>query len=237
MSHILIFLVPFLSFCQNIKSITEFRKEKDTLIKTRNSVFDKSGNLTLEIIYGNYDKRLETYRNNYKIILYEKEIKKNETSCEYFVKQDTCVLRSFKNFDYNLKTKTETITMFESDSLIRFIQHRKKEKRIEFVKTFSWEMFPIKNPDFENAIVLIDTIFYDKKGRKIKHLHYNSNLKKPFIETHKYSNKKYSYQTIGTAKDTIQIMQYTKLQKIIDKKKLDYTFNDSKKYNYEIEYY
>jgi len=49
-------------------------------------------------------------------------------------------------------------------------------------KTNSWEFFPVKEPNYEKALVLIDTSYFDKKNRLTKRINYNSRAKKSFIE-------------------------------------------------------
>ncbi|WBL23722.1 hypothetical protein [Zunongwangia sp. HRR-M8] len=104
-------------------------------------------------------------------------------------------------------------------------------------KTSSWEFNPVKEPDYDNALVLIDTSYFDKKNRLIKSVNYNRKLKEPYIEKYVYSKNKYTYQRIGTARDTIITFKYTKLQKEIDKRNLDYRFSSEDNYKYKIEYY
>lgn len=233
----LVFLgIPSNMVSQKIKSITEFKKDGDNLLKTKFSLFDNNGNLTSEIIYGSYDKRLETFRNIKKNIVFEKGLKIEELICDYFVKQDTCVIRTRKKFNYNPKTKMEIVTMFETDSSIRFIKQIYKTRRIEVVKTFSWEIFPTKIPDYENASVFIDSIFYDKKGREIKNITHSG--KDSYIKIQKYSNKQVSiYQKFNMQSETVTRLEYPRMQRMIDRKKMDYQFRDTKKYDYKIEYF
>ncbi|QXP68515.1 hypothetical protein [Polaribacter sp. AHE13PA] len=235
--YITIFFTSFLSFSQNIKSIAEFKKVGDSLIKNRLSEFDQSGNLVREVNYGRFDSRLKTYRNKITTFELKNGQRVSEYFCEDFVAKDTCVLRSFSTFEFDKKNGIEKQTKFESDSLIRFIRETKKSKRIKSSKTYSWEFIPVEKPDFEKALVLIDTIFYDKKQRKIKRVSYNSRKKKPVVELYKYSDKNYTYQTIGTFRDTTLTFQYNKLQKLADKKSLNYIFQNSENFKYEIEYY
>jgi|SRR5690625_248643 len=235
--YILIFLISSVSFGQKIKTITEFRKDKDSLIKTRKTEFDKSGNLTKEVKFGGYDAVSKTLRNKNRIINYRNGKKNIEYNCEDFVAKDTCVIRSFSTYEYNPKTKVEKQTKFEPDSLIRFIREIKTEKNIRISKTNSWDFNPVKVPDFEKAVILTDTSYFDKKNRLTKRVNYNSREKKPYIEKYVYSKNKYTYQTIGTARDTVLTYDYTELQKKADKNSIDYKFNTDDNYEYEIEYY
>lgn len=235
--YILIFLFSSLSFGQKTKTITEFKKEKDSLIKTRKTEFSKSGNLIKEVRFGGYDAISETFRNNVRIINYDNGHKVSEYNCEDFVAKDTCVIRSFSTYKFNPKTKIEKQTKYESDTLIRFIREVKRKNRMRISKTNSWEFVPFKEPEYEKALVLIDTSYFDKKNRLIKRVNYNSRIKEPYIEKYAYSKSKYTYQRIGTARDTTITFDYTKLQKKVDKRNLDYKFNSEDNYEYEIEYY
>ncbi len=235
--YILTFLFTSISFGQKIKTITEFRKEKDSLIKTRKTEFDKSGNLTKEVKFGSYDAISKTFRNKNRIINYKNGKKIFEYYCEDFVAKDTCVIRSFSTYKYNSKNKVEKQIKFEPDSLIRFIREIKKENRMKVSKTNSWEFNPVKQPDYDKALILIDTSYFDKKNRLIKSINYNSRVKEAYIEKYVYSKNNYTYQRIGTARDTMITFEYTKLQKEIDKKNLDYRINSEDNYEYKIEYY
>ncbi len=235
--YITIFLSSILSFSQNIKSISEFKIVEDSLVKNRLSEFDKSGNLVREVNYGKFDSRLKTFRNKIRTFEYKNGQRVSEYFCENFVSKDTCVIREFSTFEFDKKTGIEKQTKYESDSLIRFIRETKKSKRINSSKTYSWEFTPVEKPDLKKALVLTDTIFYDKKKKKIKTVSYNSRENKPVVEIYKYSDMNYTYQTIGTFRDTTLTFQYNKLQKLADKKSLNYIFENSENYKYEIEYY
>ena len=234
---ILIILTSYLSFSQNIKTITEFKKQGDSLVKNRLTEFDNKGNLVNEVNYGSFDSISNTFRNKIRTFEYNNGQRVSEYFCEDFVSKDTCVLRSFSTYEFNKKTGIEKQTKFESDSLIRFIRELKKSKRMKSSKTYSWEFIPVEKPDFEKALVLIDTTFYDKKNREIKRVSYNSRQKNPVIQLYKYLGKNYTYQTIGTYRDTTLTFQYNKLQKLADKKLLNYIFQNSENYKYNIEYY
>ena len=232
-----ILLTSILSYSQNIKSITEFKKIGDSLTKNRLTEFDKSGNLTREVNYGRYDSRLKTFRNKIRMFEYKNRQRISEYFCEDFVAKDTCVLRSFSTFEFDQDSGIEKQTKYESDSLIRFIKQTKKQKRVKTSKTHSWEFMPVEKPNYKKALVLIDTIFYDKKNRKIKRVSYSSREKQAVIELYDYSKKTYTYQTKGTYRDTILTFDYSKLQKLADKKSLDYIFQNKEQFEYEIEYY
>lgn len=235
--YILIFLFSSVSFGQKIKTITELKKVNDSLIKIRKTEFDKSGNLTKEVKFGGYDVISKTFRNKNRYVNYENGRRVSGYNCENFVSKDTCVIRSFSTYEFNPKTDVETQTKYEADTLIRFIREVKKEKRMKVSKTYSWDFNPVKNPDYEKALVLTDTSYFDKKNRLMKRTNYNSRAEKPFIVKYKYSKTQYSYQTIGTARDTIIKFNYTKLQKKADKKNVDYQFKSDENYKYEIEYH
>jgi hypothetical protein len=227
---ILFFFSSFIIYPQRIKSIIEYKKQGDSLIKNRISEFDLNKNKTREIIFNNRSNRITTteFINNKKTL---------ETQCDYFTKQDTCVLRSFSTFNTNKIDGTERQTCYEEDSLVRFIRDKKRKNKLEILKTYSWEFFPLKNPDFKNALVQTDTIVYDRKNRITKRIHYSQNQKEPILETYNYSKKGYGYKLSGTKNDTIIIYTYNKHQKFANRKKLDYTFNNSNNFEYVFEYY
>ncbi|MBQ0910020.1 hypothetical protein KBJ98_15010 [Flavobacterium sp. F-328] len=236
-TYISILLFSLLSFGQKIKTITEFKNEKDSLIKVRETTFDNSGNLIKEIIFGEFDDILKTYRNKNQFFEYKDGRRVSEYSCEDFISKDTCVVRSFSTYKYNPKTRIETETKYESDSLIRFIREIKNEKSITISKTNSWEFFPVKLPDYENSTVLMDTTYFDKKNRIIKRVSFSNDLEKPLIENYKYSKKGYSYQIIGNANDKTINIVYSEIQKIIDENNLNFHYESNEEYKYEIEYY
>jgi hypothetical protein len=60
---------------------------------------------------------------------------------------------------------------------------------------------------------LTDSVFYDSKGREIKRLHYNEDLKEPWTEKFQYSTNGYTKEIAGTRMDTVQFYEYSKLQK------------------------
>lgn len=214
-----------------IKSILQYQKKGNEFVPKRYVEFDKNGNKILSKEIGNSrSNRITTteFLNNRKIF---------EKSCDYFEKQDTCVVRSFSKFEFDKNTGIEKQTLFEPDSSIRFIREIKDLKNIRIAKVHTWEMFPTKNPKKENAMIIVDTTFFDNKGRKIKNLHYNNNFEKPWIEIFKYSENEYTQETIGTARDTILKFKISDLQKMAKKRKLDYKFYSFDNYKYEIENY
>lgn len=236
-TYISMFLFSLSSFGQKIKTITEFKNEKDSLIKVRKTIFDSSGNLMKEVIFGEFDGVLKTYRNKNQFFEYENGKRVLEYNCEDFVSKDTCVVRSFSTYKFNPKTGIETQTKYESDSLIRFIREIKNEKGITISKTNSWEFFPKKLPDYTNSTVLTDTTYFDKKNRIIKRVSISNQFEEPLIEYYKYSKKGYSYQIIGNENNTKINIVYSKIQKIIDKNNLNFQYESNDKYKYEIEYY
>jgi len=223
-------LSSLIIYSQRIKSITEYKKQGDSLIKNRISEFDLNKNKTKEINFNTRSNRITSteFIDNKKIL---------ETNCDYFAKEDTCVMRSFSKFNTNKVDKTERQTCYEEDSLVRFIRDKKKEKKIEIIKTYSWEFFPLKNPDFEKAVVLTDTVTYDRKKRILKRIQYNQDFNDPIFETYKYSKKGYTYKLTGTKNDTIIIYKYNKHQKFANRKKIEYTFNNSNDFEYVFEFH
>ena len=236
-TYLSIFLFSLLSFGQKIKTIIEFKSEKDSLIKVRKTTFDNSGNLIKEVIFGEFDDILKTYRNINHLVEYKNGKRVFEYDCEEFVSKDTCIIRSFSNYKYDPKTGIETQTKYESDSLIRFIREIKREKGIAISKTNSWEFFPVKLPDYENSTVLTDTTYFDKKNRIIKRISFSNQFKKPIIENYKYSKKGYTYQIIGSGNDKTINIVHSEIQKIIDENNLNFRYESYEKYKYKIEYY
>lgn len=236
-TYISMLLFSFLGFGQKIKTITEFKDEKDNLIIVRETTFDYSGNLIKEVIFGEFDDILKTHRNKNQFFEYENGKIVFEYNCEDFVSKDTCVVRSFSTYKFNPKTGIETQTKYESDSLIRFIREIKNEKSITISKTNSWEFSPVKLPDYENSTILKDTTYFDKKHRIIKRLSFSNQFEKPLIENYKYSKNGYSYQIIGNENDTKINIVYSKIQKIIDENNLNFRYESNEKYKYVIEYY
>ena len=236
-TYISILLFSLLSFGQKIKTITEFKNEKDSLIKVRETTFDSSGNLIKEIIFGKFDDILKTYRNKNQFFEYKDGKRVSEYNCEDFVSKDTCVVRSFSTYKFNPKTGIETETKYESDSLIRFIREIKNEKSITISKTNSWEFFPVKLPDYEKSIVLTDTTYFDKKNRIIKRVSFSNQFEKPIIETYTYSKRGYYYQIIGSGNDKTINIVHSEIQKIIDDNNLNFRYESYENYKYEIEYY
>jgi len=179
----LLILFSFFGFSQDIKSITEFKKVGDSLIKKSYTEFDENKNQIRKVNFRNRSNRIVTTQ-------FKKGKKVSQVSCDYFKKQDTCVMRSFSKFKYNKENGIETQTLYESDSLIRFIREKHKYKRMKISKTYSWEFSPTKSPDFEKASIYNDTIFYNKKNQKIKRVTYNSRDKNPNVELYNYNSKK-----------------------------------------------
>lgn len=236
-TYISTLLFTIITFGQKIKTITEFKSEKDSLIKVRETTFDNSGNLAKEVIFGEFDNILKTYRNKNQFVEYKNGKRVLEYNCEDFVSKDTCIVRSFSTYNFNPKTGIEIETKYESDSLIRYIREIKKEKKITTSKTNSWEFFPVKIPDYENSSILTDTIYFDKKNRIIRRVNFSNNSEKPIIENYKYSKKGYSYQIIGSANDTTINIVYSKIQKTVDRNNLNFHYESDEKYKYKIEYY
>lgn len=220
-----------ISCSPKIKSILQYQKKGNEFELKNITEFDKNGNKILSKGIGNLrSNRITTteYKNNRRVF---------EKSCDYFEKQDTCVIRDFSKFEFDKKTGIEKQTLFESDSAIRFIREIKRLKFMEIKKGYTWEFSPSKTPKIENALILTDTTYFDKKDRKIKIVHHSSSYKNPWIEIFKYSKNEYTKQTIGTAGDTILKFKITDLQKIADRRKIDYRFYSLENYKYEIENY
>jgi translation initiation factor IF-3 len=86
--------------------------------------------------------------------------------------------------------------------------------------------------------VYTDTIYYDKVKREIKRISSSPNFEKPIIELYKYTENGYSRELKGTYNnDTVISYKYSKLQKKVDKHKIDFNFDHEKRYKYEFDYY
>jgi len=227
----ILILIIFVGCSPKIKSITEYRKSDDQLLKSKIAEFNKDGYKTFERNFGNQ-------RSNRIIkIEFKNGIKFKETDCDHFEKQDTCVVRQFAVFEYKPEENLKIQTMYEADSAIRLIRKYHKNGNLEVIKTNTWEMFPTKDPDPKNAMKLTDSVFYDSKEREIKRINHNEDFKEPWIEKYDYFKDGYSKEIIGTRMDTIRFYKYSKLDKIANKRKIDFNFGDTKNYKYEIEYY
>lgn len=228
---LLIFISVLLGCSSKIKSISEFSNQDGILSKNRIAEFDKEGNKLLEQNFGNVrSNRIikSEYKNGMKVL---------EIDCDYFQKQDTCVVRQFSKFDYDIKNRLLTETKFEEDSAIRFIRNHINLKDMKVIKTMSWEMFPVATPNYDEAVILIDTIYYDKLKREIKRVHHNPDFDKPSIGIFKYTRNGYSKEYKGSGKDTIEYFKYNKFQKKVIKNKIDFDFGDLKRYKYKFDYY
>jgi len=227
----IITLIIIIGCSPKIKSITEYSKKDEKLSKNRIAEFDKKGNKLLERNFGNQRS------NRIVRIEYKNGRKFKEIACDYFQKPDTCVVRQYSVYEYKPKENLNIQTMYEADSAIRFIRKYQKNGNLEVIKTSSWEMFPTKDPDPEKAMKLTDSVFYDSKGREIKRLHYNKDFEKPWMEEYQYSNLGYTREISGTRMDTTRFYKYSKLDKIVNKREIDFEFRDTVNYKYEIEYY
>ncbi|TDE06014.1 hypothetical protein [Flavobacterium sandaracinum] len=229
---LLIFLSVLLGCSSKIKSITEFSNQDGILSKNRIVAFDKEGNKLLEQNFGNERSNRITkseYKNGLKVL---------EIDCDYFQKEDTCVLRQFSKYEYDINNRLIAETKFEEDSAVRFIRENHYFKDLEVEKTMTWGMISSKQPDYGEARVYIDTIYYDKLRRKIKIISSSPDFKKPFIEIYKYTKKGYSRELKGTYNnDTILSYKYNKLQKKAIKNKINFDFGDMERNKYEFEYY
>ncbi len=228
---LILILGSILSCSPKIQSITTYEKIGNEFIPVNITKFDENGNKYLSKgLRNSRSNRITTseFENNQKVI---------EKSCEYFKSHDTCVVRSFSKYEFDNKSGIEKQTLYESDSAIRFIKETKRMKRIEIQKIYSWEFSPKKNPKIKDALVLTDTVYFDNKDREIKRIHHNPNFKEPWIEIYKYHKNGYFIQTIGTTKDTIIEHKTTHLQKLANRNRIDYKFNESENVQYKIEYF
>ena len=221
----------FFGCSPKIKSIIEFRKLNGEFKPSKLVEFDRNGNrIRIENLGNSRSNRIVT-------IQFQNSRKVSEKSCDYFKSHDTCVIRSFSKYEFDSKLGIEKQILYEADSAVRFIREIKNIKNLKITKTHTWEFFPTRNPKIEDALILVDTTYLDRKGRKIKSLHYNSKIEQPWVEIFKYKKNGYSIETIGTARDTIIEYELTDLQKMADKKNIEYSFFDSENFKYEITKY
>ncbi len=234
---VLFLLFNLLCYSQSIRTIKAFEKQGDSLILSSRTEFDRNGNLIGEINYGRYDSLLGTQRNYHRYIKYEKGRRKSSSRCENFVARDTCVIRQYKIFSYNPKTETEREIIYESDSLIRLIRDVREEPGRRITKVHTWEFHPVKEPDYDNVMVLTDTSYLDKRGRVVKSVRWNSDFKEPVMETTHYSDSGFIQKTV--VGDRVREMTYPyhphKIQQELDQKDIDYQTYDN--VEYELEYY
>lgn len=113
----------------------------------------------------------------------------------------------------------------------------KKEKNSRITKTYSWDFVPVKLPDYEQATVITDTTYFDKKNRIIKRVSFSSSFEKPLVEKYKYSKEGSSHKIIGNIKDKTFTILFSLTQKIIDKNNLNFRYESNAIDKYEIEYY
>lgn len=209
----------------------EFSKFNGEFRPSKITEFDRDGNITrIENLGNSRSNRIVTtdFQNNRRVF---------ENSCDYFKSSDTCVIRSFSKYEFDPKSGVEKQTLHEADSAVRFVREVQSIENITITKTHSWEFLPTKSPRVENALILVDTTYLDKRGRKIRSLHYNSKTEKPWIEIFKYKRNSYTIEKKGTARDTIVEHKINDLQKIANKKNIDYNFFDSENFKYEITKY
>lgn len=227
---IVLICMSFILGCSHkIKSITEFSKLNFILSKSKVVEFDRNGNKLLEQNFG------DSRSNRITKFEYKDGLKIFETGCDYFQIKDTCVIRYYKKFDYNIDRKIATETFFENDSAIRFIRDFQYFNNMKIIKTMSWEISPKIIPDYSKAYIAIDTIYYDMLEREIKRVHHSSVFDKPIIEIIKYKKNGYSINYYGYSKDSMGYFKYNKFHAKAIKNKIDFNFKND--YRYKFIYY
>lgn len=238
--HLLLFTILscLLSFSQKTKTITEFKKETDTVIKVRKSYFNGKGLLIKEVHFGGYDVISKTFRNRIKKLTYHNNKKQLEINCEYFVSSDTCISLPFSKYTYDIKKKTKKRIFYDSDSLIISITETKELKQKKYVKIYAWDFNPVKEPNYKKAYIIKDTLFLDKKGRILESYSYREKSKKPVvIEKYNYRKDGYTLNKESYGKKTIIQVKYSKHQIWANKQNLEYEFSNDENYYYEFENY
>lgn len=236
--YLAIILTSIFSFSQETKTITEYRKESDTVLKVRKSFFNKKGKLVKEIYFEGYDSISKTFRNRIKNITYHNNRKILETSCELFISSDTCITLPFSKYSYNNKLKTEKQIFYDSDSLIISITETKNLKRKKYITIYAWDFEPVKEPNYKTAFIIHDTILLDRKGRIIKSLRYKKEYEKPIMtDIYEYNKNGYTLQRESYGRKSTITMLYSKQQFWANKRNLEYNFSNDQKYHYEFESY
>jgi len=226
---VLIYISFILGCSHKIKSITEFSKQNSILSKSKVIEFDKKGNKLVEQNFGDsrYNRVIK--------FGYENGLKIYEIRCDYFQKEDTCVVRYYKKFDYGNDKNLITETFFENDSAIRFIRTFQYFNNMKIIKTMSWETSPKIIPDYSRAFVMVDTVYFDELEREIKRVHYSPIFDKPTIEILKYTRKGYSINYQGYGKDSTEHFMYNKFYRKALKSKINFNFKNN--YKYKFTYY
>ena len=211
-----------------IKTITAYEKINNELVKINFTEFNNNGNEIKQIRFGKlHDKvRSITYHNN---------LKKSMLNSFCFINNE-CDIQSFSNFTYEGNDSFEKRTMYVKDSLVWRIEEKRINKNFEVIKSYNWDVEATKIPNYEDAHVILDTLFYDDKNRLIKQVSYSKAHKLPILDVYTYSKTGYKHQTINTLFDSIYDYKYSKEQKIIAKRLPRYEFY-FKELIYKIEYY
>lgn len=226
-----ILIIFFIISCSpKIKTITAYENKNGILEQRILTQFDKKGNELKEIKFGDKHDKIKTFT-------YNRFGKVSVLGCNLQKGSDKCILDFFSKFSYNSKENIETETMYVKDSLVWLIKELKIEKRLNVVKTFLWENEATKFPNFNNAYVIIDSLYFDKKGRLIKYVSSSKINKRPIIGLYNYTDKGYSYKITGSKIDSLYNFIYTDEQKVIEKKLPKYQFYFPKELIYKIEYY
>ena len=211
-----------------IKKIAGYEYKNRNSLKIL-STFDKKGNKLSETTYGKIFDKVETMYYDKKQIQAKKVFNIfNDGSRE---------LISYSTFRYDPSKKVETETMYIKDSLVWLIRQKEFYRRLHVIKTFSWENEATKIPDYKDAYLTTDSLFFDQKNRLIKAMRFSKISKMPFIELFRYTKNGYSYQTIGSVNDTLYNFRYSNEQRLIKKKLPVYQFYYPKKLEYSIDYY
>lgn len=222
-------LILISSCSSSIKTVTAYEDVNGVLEKKTETEFDKKGNELKEIKYGKtYDKiKATTYYKNSRVSV---------LNCDFQKDVNRCIANSFSKFTYDAKKKTETETMYVKDSLVWRIEEKRELNNLEIIKTYNWDIEATKIPNYDEAFVTLDSLFYDKKSRLIRKVSHNK-IRKPFEDIYTYTKNGYSYQIKGTRMDTIYNYKYSKEQKIIVNQIPRFEFYYPKQLVYKIEYY
>ena len=169
-------------------------KDKNEIEKLNSYEFNKFGNISIVKTNLNsprfYNIEEFSYNDDQQLI--------QTNFFHFFKKEKKKILASFKTYEYDQNRKLSKQIIYEKDSTIRVIIMHSYIKNIEINTIYSFEMFPAKNPNLKEAIILTDSIFYDNTNKKIASSSYNTFDKNPSIsKTYKYLNNGY-YETSKT---------------------------------------
>lgn len=234
---LIICILPKLVFSQKIKSISEFLKEGNQLIKT--NYYTKNKQCNKIVYFFGYDSIAKSLKEERCYLKYDKNRKQSESCFVYYSDLDSLSPSGYMTALYDDREKTKTFNFFFKDSIV-YSRHilKTNNKKLETSIQYLWFKEPMKERKIEDAIIVIDTFEINRKGKWLKRIHYNSDFpEEVYTESYTYKKDGYILEKKGFSSDTIISHTYHKLQSVVDQKGIEYEFLDSDKYSYTIEYY